>query len=96
MAKDSEQKTLQDLFRVVNEIRAEIRTNFDQVRGELRDAKRTLGQDIDGVNASLTALKATVDGHTARFRDMSARFDDLSDKLRRIEERLDHAHIPAE
>lgn len=86
---DSENPTLKDLFRLMNDMRGEMRSELDQLRGELRDAKRSLGQDIDGVNASVTAMKATVDGHTARFRDMAARFDGVNDKLRHIAERLD-------
>jgi hypothetical protein len=72
-----------------------LKPEFDQLRGEIRAAKRDLGQDIDAVNANLTAVKAVVDGHTARFRDIGSRFDDVGDRLRRIEDHLP-GYMPAE
>ena len=127
---DPSEPTLQDLFRVMNEMRSELRGEMSELRdgmeslrgevkdlrGELRAAKRDLGEDIDGINARMTADKAsidemlaglrqdlsrhstitksTLDSHTARFRTVDGKLDELKDQGRTIVQRLDRAHVP--
>lgn len=68
---------------------AALRPEFDQICGELRAAKRDLGQQIDALAARMTVMQttqvnmqATLDAHTAQ--------------LRAIMDRLDRASVPAE
>lgn len=121
----TDEPTIQDVFRVVNDMRTEVRAGLESMRadiadlrGELRAAKRDLGEDIDAVNARMTADKAStdellagirqdlsrhstvaksaLDGHTARFRTIDSKLNELKDQTKAIIERLDRAHIPAE
>jgi predicted nucleic acid-binding Zn-ribbon protein len=135
----TDEPTLKDLFRVMNEMRGELRGEINDLRdeiselrggmdglrgevkdlrGELRATKRDLGEDIDGINARMTADKAsidemlaglrqdlsrhstitksTLDSHTARFRTVDGKLDELKDQGRTIVQRLDRAHVPAE
>lgn len=125
---DPQEPTIKDLFRVMNDMRSEmgdmrggidnLRGDVSELRGELRATKRDLGQDIDAINARMTADKAstdeliagvrqdlsrhstvtksTLDGHTARFRTIDSKLDELKDQTKSIVERLDRAHVPAE
>lgn len=53
---------------------SELKTGQEQLKGELRAAKKDLGQDIDSMNASMTALQASMNGLGQSFNGLSQSF----------------------
>ncbi|MEM9441537.1 MAG: hypothetical protein AAF950_18615 [Pseudomonadota bacterium] len=82
MADDPEKDTLQSMFRLLREVKTEmvgLREDVAGLRGELRAAKKDLGEEIDGLAARLTADKASVDGQLGGLRqDLNVLRDDFS------------------
>lgn len=82
MTDDPEKDTLQGIFRLLGEMKAEmtaLRNEMTGMRGELRAAKNDLGEEIDGLAARLTADKASIDGQMGGLRqDLNVLRDDFS------------------
>ena len=71
MADDPEKDTLQGMFRLLGEMKTEmvgLRDDVTSLRGELRAAKKDLGEEIDGLAARMTTDKASIDGQLGGLR----------------------------
>ncbi len=76
MADETEQKTLQDLFRVINDMRAEMNTRFDAAGVERQEMRKS----IDEVKGETQAIREVVDTLASQedFADLDRKISSVS------------------
>lgn len=90
MADENDQKTLQDLFRVINEMRGDMNTRFDEAAAE-RQAMRDVIDSLPTFD-QVAALEAQTSG----IAPLRKQVHKLEADVGKVISRLDRAYIPAE
>ena len=113
MADESEQKTLQDLFRVMNDMRGEVRDLRGEVNTRFEDLRSEMNTRFDKQDDEIAAIRKVLDEDTATSKEVAAMGDKIAmvqadlttvkdlaretaGQQRRLQSRLDRAHLPAE
>ncbi len=90
-----EVKSLRDEFR---DARHDFGQDFDVIKARMTVDKASLDEILTSLHRDLsrhsTITKSTLDSHTARFRTVDGKLDELKDQGRTIVQRLDRAHVP--
>lgn len=84
---DPTQVTIADLFRVMTEMRTEMRENRDMTRADMR----TLSERLTRMGSDILAIKAQLTAQDTRFDNLDRRLDGLDQRLDRIETPLQPA-----